>query len=117
MPLAALLFSASCGVAYALPMLCALEPLRGTSGGATMTTPVGRAHSTYRYDSLRARRTGFSHMVGAPPHTGLRPLRYPGGGADTASGGGGKVPGGTIGWIVTVLVIIVVVYLIVQLVL
>ena len=53
-----------------------------------------------------------------PPHgTGLRPLRYPGGGADTASGGGGKVPGGIIGWGVAVVVIIVVLYVVAQFVL
>ncbi len=37
-------------------------------------------------------------------------------GADTAWGGGGKVPGGTLGWVIAVLVIIVVVYLIYQIV-
>jgi hypothetical protein len=82
-----------------------------------MTTPGGAG--TLRKALLRL------HVLGAPvsimgselPRYGLRPLRYPGGGADTASGGGGKVPGGTIGWIVAVLVIIVVVYLIVQFVL
>jgi hypothetical protein len=48
--------------------------------------------------------------------TGLRPLRYPGGGADTASGGGGKVPGGFIGWLAVVMVLIVVLYVVSQLV-
>src|SRR5215207_11225145 len=114
MPLAALLFSASCGVAYALRPRAVARDL----GWCDHDYPRWGGHTPEStVTTLRARRTGFSHMVGAPPHTGLRPLRYPGGGADTASGGGGKVPGGTIGWIVTVLVIIVVVYLIVQLVL
>jgi hypothetical protein len=35
-------------------------------GGATMTTPVGRAHHTKCSYNLRARRTGFYHRVGAP---------------------------------------------------
>jgi hypothetical protein len=48
---------------------------------------------------------------------GLRPLRYPGGDADTASGGGGKVPGGIIGWLVAAVVLIVVLYVIAQFVL
>jgi hypothetical protein len=86
---------------------------------ATMTAPgaVGTLWTTaFIYPPCSAHR--LPNRVGAPGchhyATGLRPLRYPGGGADTASGGGGKVPGGTIGWIVAVLVIIVVVYLIVQ---
>jgi hypothetical protein len=37
---------------------------------------------------------------------GLRPLRYP--------GGGGKVPGGYLGWLVAALVMVVVVYFIVR---
>src|ERR687897_989056 len=45
---------------------------------------------------------------------GLRPIGYPGGGADTARGGGAEVPGGTLGWLLAVLVIVVVVFLIVQ---
>jgi hypothetical protein len=52
--------------------LCALSALRGTSSGATMYPPVGRAH---RYVHMcrkgtRARRTGFSHKVGAPTTVG-----------------------------------------------
>jgi hypothetical protein len=46
----------------ARPSLCALEALRGTSGGETMTTPGGvRTPPRYRYNSNRARRTGFYH--------------------------------------------------------
>jgi hypothetical protein len=50
----------------ARPSLCALASLalRGTPGGATMYPPVGRAHSREHCNSLRARRTGFSHRVG-----------------------------------------------------
>jgi hypothetical protein len=63
--------------------------------------------------------TGAEHDIGRGGALyGLRPLRYPRGGADTVrGGGGGKVPGGTLGYVVAVLVIIVVVYLIFQLVL
>src|SRR5215210_361006 len=44
--------------------------LRGTSGGASMTTPGGAG------TPLRARRTGFYHRVGAPttPRAGFRPF-------------------------------------------
>jgi hypothetical protein len=59
--------------------LCALSALRGTSSGAAMYPPVGRAH---RYVHMcrkgtRARRTGFSHTVGAPIAPGLRPFALP----------------------------------------
>src|SRR5215208_3361494 len=51
-----------------------LEALRRIVGGANMTTPGG-AGTRYRYNFLRARqRTGFSHRVGVPHHTGLRPF-------------------------------------------
>jgi hypothetical protein len=41
--------------------------LRGTSGGATMTTPGGtRTPRKACQQSPRARLTGFSHRVGAP---------------------------------------------------
>src|SRR5918995_4499736 len=54
--------------------------LRGTSGGATMTTPGGAGTTTRcSYDFLRARRTGFYHRVGVPPQphrVGLRPLCF-----------------------------------------
>jgi hypothetical protein len=80
-----------------------------------MSTPGGAGTLRKACSNFpRAWPTGFYHGVGVPHHTGLRPLRYPGGGADTASGGGGKVPGGIIGWIVVVLVIIVVLYVIAQ---
>src|SRR5215211_6810517 len=56
----------------ARPSLCALEALRGTLGGATMSTPGGAGtHPLELCTFLRARRTGFSHRVGA---FGLRPL-------------------------------------------
>ena len=50
----------------ARPSLCALSALRGTSGGASMTTPVGRAqhHDASMLRSPvtpRARSTGFYH--------------------------------------------------------
>jgi hypothetical protein len=56
LPLAALLFSASCGAA----LLCALSALRGTSGGANMTAPGGAGTLRKALCSfLRARRIGF----------------------------------------------------------
>jgi hypothetical protein len=53
------------------PSLCALASLalRGSSDGATMTTPggAGTHHGKQPYNFLpRARRTGFSRRVGAP---------------------------------------------------
>jgi hypothetical protein len=63
MPLAAL-----CGP---LPVAAFTFPdcaLRGTSGGATMSTPVGRAHPMSRADKRpRARRTGFSIIGSESP--------------------------------------------------
>jgi hypothetical protein len=74
MPLAALYSH----LLVARPSLCALEALRGTSSGATMTTPVGRAHSGKHLCNFpRARRTGFSHTAGALYFTGLRPFALP----------------------------------------
>jgi hypothetical protein len=49
------------------PSLCALEALRGTSGGASMTIPGGAGTPRKAHLQLpRARRIGFSHRVGAP---------------------------------------------------
>ena len=65
----------------ARPLLCALSALRGTLGGATMTTPVGRAqhHAPVCSKATRARRTGFYHGSELPrcPFTGLRPFALP----------------------------------------
>jgi hypothetical protein len=73
MPLAAL-----CGP---LPVAAFTFPdcaLRGTSGGASMTTPVWRAHPMSRADKRpRARRTGFHHRVGVSCPTWLRPFALP----------------------------------------
>src|SRR5215218_809470 len=52
---------------------CALSALRGTVGGATMTTPGG-AGTHWQSSSPRARPTGFSHKAGAPTPPGLRPF-------------------------------------------
>jgi hypothetical protein len=51
----------------ARPSLCALEALRWIVSGETMSTPVGRAQRFGQHccNFLRARRTGFSHRVGA----------------------------------------------------
>jgi hypothetical protein len=48
-----------------LPSLCTLSALRGTSGGATMTT-LGGACPRYSCNSSHARFTGFYHRVRAP---------------------------------------------------
>jgi hypothetical protein len=40
---------------------CVLEALRGTSGGATITTPGGAGTSREHCNFLRARRIGFGH--------------------------------------------------------
>jgi hypothetical protein len=53
---------------WARPSHCSLSTLHGTSDGASMTTPGG-AGTTFWLACLlvpRARRTGFSHGVGAP---------------------------------------------------
>src|SRR5215208_4005619 len=63
----------------ARPSLLALEALRGTSGSATMTTPVGRAQRYATHCHMpRARRIGFYHGVGAPtgPPYGALTLRF-----------------------------------------
>ena len=74
MPLAALYSH----LLVARPSLCALEALRGTSSGATMTTPVGRAHSGKHLCNFpRARRTGFSHTAGALTSRGSGPSLCP----------------------------------------
>ena len=39
--------------------------LRWIDCGAIMTVPAGACTSRYSYNSLRARRSGFSHRVGA----------------------------------------------------
>ena len=65
-------------LSLARPSPCALEALRLVVGGATMTTPGGAGTLCKRTDNfLRARRTGFSHRVGVPHHTGLRPFFLP----------------------------------------
>jgi hypothetical protein len=51
---------------FARPALSDLEALRGTSGGATMTTPGGAGTLRSMSQLPRARRTGFFHRVGAP---------------------------------------------------
>src|SRR5215208_3389716 len=59
--------------------LCSLEPLRRKVDGATMSTPVGRAQRYATHCHIpRARRTGFSHGVGAPtgPPLGVPTLRF-----------------------------------------
>src|SRR5215217_2663249 len=75
MPLSALYTGPLGARSLALPP----STLRGTSGGATMTASAHRAH--YGQDSLqlppRARRTDFSHRVGASMANGLRPLYCP----------------------------------------
>ena len=61
------------------PSLCALEALRGTSGGETMTIPGGAGTLCKRTDNfLRARRIGFYHGVGAStePPLGAPTLRF-----------------------------------------
>jgi hypothetical protein len=59
----------------ARPSHCALEALRKSVSGETMTTPGGAGTYPMRKRSfLRARRTGFYHRVGVPHHTGLRPF-------------------------------------------
>jgi hypothetical protein len=69
--------SALCGWTPPLPrpLLCALEALRGISGGATMTTPGGAdtRYVTHACDILRARLTGFYHGSEFPQSTCLRP--------------------------------------------
>jgi hypothetical protein len=62
----------------ARPKLCPLEALRWGVGGETMTTPGG-AGTPYKscHVSPRARRTGFSHRVGALWSTLLRPFALP----------------------------------------
>jgi hypothetical protein len=71
------LLSHSRGLSFA-----SFEVLRWNVCGAPMTTPVGRAHlyGKYSYNFLRARRTGFSHRVGAPTTLtvwGSGPSLYP----------------------------------------
>src|SRR5215217_3058283 len=57
------------------PQLRAPSALRWTSGGATITIPVGQAHcGHHRSNSPRARRTVFYHRFGAPIATMLRPF-------------------------------------------
>jgi hypothetical protein len=60
---------------------CALEVLRWAVGGETMTTPGGAGTPRKACkQSLRARRTGYYHWVGAPTApqaTGLRPFTLP----------------------------------------
>jgi hypothetical protein len=76
--LLAALFSLT--LCHARPSLCTLEALRGTVGGATMTTPGG-AGTRLRIEFLkltRARRTGFYHRVGAPRLQGSGPSFCPG---------------------------------------
>jgi hypothetical protein len=57
----------------------AMEKAGVEEGSATMSTPGGagtplpKAH----LQLPRVRRTGFSHTVGAPRHTGLRPFALP----------------------------------------
>jgi hypothetical protein len=51
--------------------------LRGTSGGATMTTPGEAGTPTRHSNLLRARPTGFYHGVGVYCPTWLRPLALP----------------------------------------
>src|SRR5215216_3925394 len=59
--------------------LCAPSALRGTSGGATMTTPsgAGTRYVTHACDILRARLTGFYHGSEFPQSTCLRPCALP----------------------------------------
>jgi hypothetical protein len=62
----------------ARPSHCALEALRGISGGETMTTPVGRAHHANLYvQHTRVRRIGFYHGVGAFSLLGSGPSLSP----------------------------------------
>jgi hypothetical protein len=62
-----------------MPSPCPLEALRGTSGGATMTTPVRRAqhHAPVCSKATRARRTGFYHGAGALTLLGSGPSLCP----------------------------------------
>jgi hypothetical protein len=65
-----------------LPSLSALaleQALRGAPGDATITTPggAGTLRPTHTCNIPRARRTGFSHRVGAPGPTRLRPFALP----------------------------------------
>jgi hypothetical protein len=59
------------------PKRCPLEALRWGVGGETMTTPGG-AGTPYKscHVSPRARRTSFSHRVGALWSTLLRPFAF-----------------------------------------
>jgi hypothetical protein len=59
--------------------LCALEALRGTSGGETMTTPGGAGTTLWTacLKLTRARPTGFYHGVGAPWLQGSGPSLCP----------------------------------------
>jgi hypothetical protein len=74
MPLAALVRPIALCAAFTLPGCV----LREISGGATMTTPVGRAQHDTVHPPRCARLTGFYHRVGASSlRTWLRPFALP----------------------------------------
>src|SRR5215218_2242805 len=64
----------------ARPFPLPLDALRGTSGGATMTTPGGARTTLWTafLKLTRARPTGFHHRVGAPWLQGSGPSLCPG---------------------------------------